>query len=37
VGSPDGYEQTTSSLFAEVKGIRLYQEVSASFLKELVS
>jgi hypothetical protein len=30
-------DQTTSSLFAEVKGIRLYQEVSASFLKELVS
>jgi hypothetical protein len=30
-------EQTEATLFAEVKGIRFYKEVSASFLKELVS
>src|SRR5690242_1570853 len=29
------FEQPEASLFAEVKGIRLYREVSASFLKEL--
>ena len=34
VASP---EQPESTLFAEVKGIRFYKEVSASFLKELVS
>jgi phosphoribosylamine-glycine ligase len=27
---------SSSSLFAEVKGIRIYQPVSASFLKELL-
>jgi hypothetical protein len=30
-------DDTTSTLFAEVKGIRFYQEVSALFLKELIS
>jgi hypothetical protein len=30
-------EQIETSLFAEVKGIRFYKEVSASFLKELIS
>jgi hypothetical protein len=28
-------ERSESSLFAEVKGIKLYRQVSASFLKEL--
>lgn len=30
-------QATVSGLFAEVKGIRIYQPVSASFLKELVA
>lgn len=31
------FEQAEGSLFAEFKGLRFYKEVSASFLKELVS
>lgn len=30
-------EQPEGTLFAEFKGLRFYQQVSASFLKELVS
>lgn len=35
--SESSTEQTGASLFAEFNGLRFYQEVSASLLKELVS
>jgi hypothetical protein len=35
--SAPAVEQTEGTLFAEFKGLKFYQQVSASFLKELVS